>query len=562
MTVAETHRQGPAVESGHDYSRRRIWLVLSGVLLGMLLAALDQTVVGTAMPRIIAELRGLEHYAWVFTAYMLASTVTVPIYGKLSDIYGRRVFFLFGMVVFLLGSALSGLSQSMTQLVVFRAVQGLGAGALFPIALAIVGDLLPPAERGKWQGVFAAVWGLTSIVGPTLGGWITDHWGWRWVFYVNMPVGAVALVAAGLTIPGRSTRRQHTIDYAGAAALVAGTVPLLLALSWAGTEYPWGSIQIVGLLAFAAVMLTAFFLLELRAVEPIVDPRLFKHRIYALSVLAGFFIAVGMFGTILYLPLFIQGVLGRTATNSGAVLTPMMLGFVASSVIGGQLMARTGRYKVLAIGSVALAALGMLLLSRMTPNTGNGEVVRNMVITGLGIGTTMSLFTIVVQNAFPPNVLGEVTSGLVFFRSIGGTLGAAILGSVLTNRFSSAFSANLPPSVAQHLGSSQLAALRDPQALVSPEALTRMQDAFAQLGPAGQQLFAEVMSALRVSLSSAITELFAVGAVFMVLALLATALIPEIPLRRTTRVATQAAMGEAPVAAPASVAERGAGLDE
>lgn len=559
MTAGPSLRAGQPRELGDTVSRRRVWLVLSGVLLGMLLAALDQTVVGTAMPRIIADLHGLEHYAWVFTAYMLASTVTVPIYGKLSDIYGRRIFFLLGMGVFLLGSALSGLAQTMTQLILFRAVQGLGAGALFPIALAIVGDVLPPAERGKWQGVFAAVWGLTSIVGPTMGGWITDHWGWRWVFYVNMPVGAVALTTAGLTIPGRLSRRQHTIDYLGAATLIAGTVPLLLALSWAGTEFPWRSPEIIGLLAFAAVMLLVFFLVELRAAEPIVNPRLFRNRIYTLSVLAGFFIAVGMFGTILYLPLFIQGVLGRTATNSGAVLTPMMLGFVASSVIGGQLMARTGRYRVLAIGSVALAALGMLLLSRMTPQTTSGEVVRNMVVTGLGIGTTMGLFTIVVQNAFPPQVLGEVTSGLVFFRSIGGTLGAAILGSVLTNRFPSAFAANLPESIRQRVAPEQLGLLRDPQALVSPEAMARLQQAFGQLGPAGQQLFDQVMAALRVSLASAITELFAVGAVFMVLALLATAAIPEIPLRRVRREAVTSAMAIEAEPSPAEPAAAGSG---
>ncbi len=541
MTTHAIGRAGrPEMDEG--VGQRRVWLVLAGVLLGMLLGALDQTVVGTAMPRIIAELRGLEHYAWVFTAYMLASTVTVPIYGKLSDIYGRRGLFLLGMGVFLLGSALSGLAQTMTQLIVFRAVQGLGAGALFPISLALVGDLLPPAERGKWQGVFAGVWGVTAIVGPTLGGWITDHWGWRWVFYVNMPVGAVALVTAGLTIPGRLSRREHAIDYLGAALLIAGTVPLLLALSWAGAEYPWSSPQIVGLLTFAAVMLSVFFLVELRAPEPIVNPRLFRNRIYTLSVLAGFFIAVGMFGTILYLPLFIQGVLGRTATNSGAVLTPMMLGFVTSSIVGGQLMARTGRYKALAIGSVALAALGMVLLSRMTPQSTGSEVVRNMVVTGLGIGTTMSLFTIVVQNAFPPQVLGEVTSGLVFFRSIGGTLGAAILGSVLTNRFTSAFTANLPEPIRQHVSPEQLGLLRNPQALVSPEAMARMQQAFEQFGSAGQQLFDQVMLALRLSLSSAITGLFAVGAAFMLLALVATAALPEIPLRRTRRVGAASAV--------------------
>ncbi|MCS7051992.1 MAG: DHA2 family efflux MFS transporter permease subunit, partial [Thermomicrobium sp.] len=305
--------------------RHRLGLILPGLLLGMLLAALDQTIVGTAMPRVIAELHGLEHYAWVFTAYMLTSTVTVPLYGKLSDIYGRRTFFLLGMVIFLLGSALSGMAQTMTQLIVFRAIQGLGGGALFPIAIAIVGDLFPPAERGKWQGLFAAVFGFSAIIGPSLGGWITDHWGWRWVFYVNMPIGLLALLTTGLTMPKLASGRRHSIDYLGAALLTAGVTPMLLAFSWAGTEYPWGSVQIIALFVASAIILLLFIPVELRSPEPILDLRLFRNRIFTPTLIAAFLIAIGMFGTILYLPLFVQAVLGRTATNSGAVLTPMML---------------------------------------------------------------------------------------------------------------------------------------------------------------------------------------------------------------------------------------------
>lgn len=260
--------------------RSRLALILPGLLLGMLLAALDQTIVGTAMPRVIAELQGLEHYAWVFTAYMLTSTVTVPLYGKLSDLYGRRTFFLFGMIVFLIGSALSGMAQSMTQLIFFRALQGIGGGALFPIAIAIVGDLFPPAERGKWQGLFAAVFGFSAIIGPSLGGWITDNWGWRWVFYVNMPVGALALLTTGLTMPKLASGRQHRIDYLGAALLVSGVTPLLRAFSWAGTEYPWSSPPIIGLFGASALFLVLFVAAELRAPEPILDLRLFGNRIF------------------------------------------------------------------------------------------------------------------------------------------------------------------------------------------------------------------------------------------------------------------------------------------
>lgn len=512
--------------------RHRLALILPGLLLGLLLAALDQTIVGTAMPRVIAELRGLEHYAWVFTAYMLTSTVTVPLYGKLSDIYGRRTVFLFGMAVFLLGSALSGMAQTMTQLIVFRAIQGLGGGALFPIAIAIVGDLFPPAERGKWQGLFAAVFGFSAIIGPSLGGWITDHWGWRWVFYVNMPIGALALLTTGLTMPKLASGRQHRVDYLGAALLVAGVTPLLLALSWGGTEYPWGSAQIIGLFAVSVVLLAWFVVVELRSPEPILDLRLFRNRVYTPTLLAAFLIAIGMFGTILYLPLFVQAVLGRTATNSGAVLTPMMLAFVVSSVVGGQLLSRTGRYKALAIGTVALAVVGMFLLSRMDTSASNATVVRNMVVLGLGIGTTMSLFTIVVQNAFPPERLGEVTSALTFFRSIGGTVGAAVLGTVMTNQFQSELATRIPSDLRALVPADRLAAMENPQVFMSPEAMEAMRQQAASLGPQGQQLFDVLLSAIRQSLAIALEHVFLAGTLILVVALVCTLLIPEIPLRR------------------------------
>ncbi len=513
-------------------SRGRLIFIMASILLGMLLSALDQTVVGTAMPRIIAELGGLNHYSWVFTSYMLASTVMVPIYGKLSDIYGRRPFFIGGMALFLLGSALSGLSSSMTQLILFRGVQGLGAGAMMPIAIALIGDILPPAERGKWQGVTMAVFGLATIVGPSLGGWLTDNWGWPWVFYVNMPVGAIALAAAYLALPRVVGIRQHRIDYLGAALLVLGAVPLLLGVSWGGTEYPWGSPQIIGLLAFAAVVLTAFVVVETREPEPIVSPALFRNSIFTVSVIASFLVSAGMFGAIMYIPLFLQGVVGQTATNSGAVLTPMMLGFMVSSVIGGQILSRTGRYKALALGGFAVAAVGMFLLSRMTVDATSGLVIRNMIISGLGIGVMMSLFTIVVQNAFPYQLLGQVTANLQFFRSIGGTIGVAILGTVMTNRFHSAFEHNLPAALKQAIPPERLAAFQNPQVLLSPEAVTRIHQAFSAFGPQGEALFTQLMQAIRVSLADAITSLFVISTIAMVLAFITTLFLREIPLRR------------------------------
>ncbi len=520
------------IASTQEIRSQRLVLILPGLLLGMLLASLDQTIVGTAMPRVIADLHGLQHYAWVFTAYMLTSTVTVPLYGKLSDIYGRRTFFLFGMLVFLLGSALSGMAQSMTQLILFRAIQGIGGGALFPIAIAIIGDLFPPAERGKWQGLFAAVFGFSAIIGPSLGGWITDHWGWRWVFYVNMPIGVLALLTTGLTMPKLASGRHHRIDYLGAALLVAGVTPMLLAFSWAGTEYPWGSVQIIGLFTVSVLFIISFILVELRTVEPILDLRLFRNRIFTPTLLAAFLIAIGMFGTILYLPLFVQAVLGRTATNSGAVLTPMMLGFVFSSILGGQILSRTGRYKILGIATVAVAVVGMFLLSQMDVQTSSSTVVRNMIVLGLGIGTTMSLFTIVVQNAFPLERLGEVTSALTFFRSVGGTVGAAILGTVMANRFQHELAARIPPEVRAVVPAQDLAVLQNPQILMSSEAIQKMQQQAAALGPQGQQLLQQLLASIQHSLAVAIDHVFLAGMIILLLALLFTFLIPEIPLRR------------------------------
>ena len=505
---------------------------MASVMLGMLLASVDQTIVGTAMPRIIAQLNGLEHYAWVATAYLLASTVSVPIYGKLSDIYGRKAFFIVGMVIFLLGSALSGMSQTMTQLIFFRAIQGLGAGAMMPIAMSIIGDILPPAERGKWQGLLVAIFGLSSIIGPTAGGWITDTWGWRWTFYVNMPIGAVALLVAVLVLPVAGQRRQHTIDYLGAATLVAGSVALLLGFSWAGTQYAWGSVQIIGLLVLAMVLLTAFILIERRAAEPIITPALFKNSIFSISVLATFLLAAGMFGAIMYLPLFVQGVIGNSATNSGEVLTPMMFGFMFSSIIGGQILSRTGRYKVLALVGFAVATVGMFLLSRMDASATDGLVIRNMIILGLGIGVLMSLFTIVVQNAFPVQQLGEVTAGITFFRSIGSTIGIAVLGTVMTNQFQSALRANLPAALTRVVPPDKLAALQNPQVLLAPGAAATIRHAFAAFGAQGAVLFGQLMHAIRVSLASAITDLFLVGACALALALLATLFLREIPLRK------------------------------
>ncbi len=516
-------------------SRKRLVLVLAGIMLGMSLGALDQTVVGTAMPRVIAELNGMQHYAWVFAAYMLASTVVIPIYGKLSDIYGRRPFFLGGMLVFLVGSALSGASQDMTQLILFRAVQGLGAGAIMPMVQAIAGDLFPPIERGKWQGVIMSLWGLATIVGPAVGGWITDYWGWRWVFYVNLPVGALAIATAGIALPAVSRYTTHRIDWCGAGLLVLAAVPLLLAFSWAGTEYAWLSVQIIGLLLFSTVMFAMFLWLEGRAPEPIVNPSFFRNGIFAVSVLATFLLSAGMFSVLVYTPLFVQGVMGESATGSGAVMTPHMLAFALSNIVGGQVLSRTGRYKALTLGCFATATFGMALLALMDMKTTHEIVTRNVVVMGLGLGIMMTLFTIVVQNAFPSGALGQVTANLQFFRSIGATVGTAILGTVLTSNFQAGFQAALPASLRQAVPTEQLASLQNPQVLLSAEAMENIRAGFINFGPEGTALFDQAMQAIRTSLASAISTVFAASAVAMGLGCVVAFFLRELPLGGSQR---------------------------
>lgn len=538
---------------GDRLSNRRIAAILVSVMLGMLLAALDQTVVGTALPRIIADLNGLQHYAWVGTAYLLASAASMPIWGKLSDAFGRRRFFITGMVIFVVGSALCGQSRNMVELIAFRGLQGLGAGAMMPIVQAIIGDLFPPAQRARWQGLLFAVFGVATIIGPLLGGYITDNIGWRWTFYVNLPVGIVALVAAVVALPAHVTLRRHVIDYLGAALLVAAAVPLLLGFSWAGSTYPWGSPMVVGSFILSAVMWVAFILRERLAPEPVLSPNLFRNRIFTVSAVATALQSAGMFGTIMFLPLFVQGVMGKTATNSGIILMPLMIGAILTSIGAGQLLARTGKYKIpVILGFVALV-VGMYLLSRMGVNVSQLTLSRDMVIVGIGLGVGMSAFTIIVQNQFPPVRLGEVSAGLQFFRQIGSTIGVAVFGTILNSSFSSALSTNMPAPLRQlAAGGGALGRLDNPQVLLSSQARTTLTAAFSKLGPQGQQLFGEFMNAIRASLQSAITHLFLLATFVSVAGLLVVLFLREDPLRRTFMVDEMILEGISPERADAT----------
>jgi EmrB/QacA subfamily drug resistance transporter len=513
---------------GDTLSRRRIVMVIISVLLGMLLSALDQTVVGTAMPRIVADLNGLQHYAWVATGYLLASTASMPIWGKLSDAYGRKVFFMIGMVIFVLGSALCGQAHSMTELIAFRTVQGAGAGAMMPVVQAILGDIFPPAQRARWMGVLMSVFGVATIIGPLLGGWITDNMGWRWTFYVNLPIGIIALAFAAVALPAHVSLRRHVVDYYGAALLVAAAVPLLLAFSWAGSTYSWGSATIIGLFIVSVVMWLSFFWRESRAAEPVLNPQLFRNRIFAVSAVASSLQSAGMFGAIMFLPLFVQGVLGKTATNSGVILTPLMLGAIVTSIASGQVLARTGRYKVVVVTGFVAVAGGTYLLSRMGVGTTQGTLALYMVILGLGLGVAMSAFTVIVQNQYPSYRLGEVTAGLQFFRSIGATVGLAVFGSILNNRFASGMLHNLPGPLKGSAGK-----LDNPQVLLSSGARETIATGFDKYGAQGHQLFLAFMDAVRHSLASAISDLFVLGTVIGILGLVAVLFLKEVPLRRT-----------------------------
>jgi EmrB/QacA subfamily drug resistance transporter len=416
---------------GYRFSIGRILAIYSGLMVTLLLAALDQTIVATALPRIVGDLGGLSQYSWVFTAYMLATTVTVPLYGKLGDVYGRRPLFIIAITIFLLGSALCGAAQGMTQLVIFRAIQGIGAGGLFPLALAVVANIVPPRDRGRYQGLIGAVFAAASIIGPAVGGFVVDNTTWRWVFYVNLPVGGVALLVISLTMPRRRDLVRRSIDWLGAALLAAGTTALLLGLVWGGREYPWGSVQVVSALVASALLLALFGLWERRVAEPILPFEVLRNPIVASSIACMALVGMAMFGTISYVPLFVQGVIGTSATSSGVVLTPLMLGAVTTSILSGQLVSRTGRYRLNAIVGPPILAFGMFLLSRMDAHTTNGEAARDMVVAGIGIGSMMQVFVLSVQNAVSRAAMGSATALTQFSRSIGATIGVAVMGLIV-----------------------------------------------------------------------------------------------------------------------------------
>jgi EmrB/QacA subfamily drug resistance transporter len=534
-------------------------LIMVAIMLGLFLAALDQTIVGTALPRIVTDLAGNNLYTWVVTVYLLTSTVSVPVYGKLSDVYGRRPLLLIGVSLFLLGSVLSGLSQSMGELIIFRGIQGLGAGAIFPIALAVIGDLFSPAERGRYQGLFGAVFGLSFIIGPFLGGFLTDNLSWHWIFYVNLPIGIVALAVIATQLPNTgNTRgvRVRDLDYLGILVFSAAAISLLLGLTNKGLTdstgqlYDWSSVNVLAFLVAAAVLTGVFILVERRGKEPIIPLDLFRNRSYTTINIATFFVAFGFFSAIIFLPRYFQAVQGLSATASGYRTWPLMLGLILSSTLSGILVSRTGKYKAMLIGSATVLTLGMFLMTRLQVDTGYWTLSLWMAIAGLGVGPTFSVTTVAMQNAVPVRRIGVATSNLTFFRQIGGSIGLAIAGSI----FALTFATQLP---------TQLANAGVPAPIVSQFAqgsgaatnnLTGVGGVSGQLSSqfgSQPQVVTAITKGIQGDLSASIAGLMWLGAGSALIALVFLSLMPELPLRRTTTAQEEAGATGHPVVAVA-----------
>ena len=438
---------------GYRLTFGRILAIYSGLMAALLLASLDQTIVATALPRVVSDLGGLGLYSWVFTAYVLAMTVTVPLYGKLGDVYGSKPLFVFAIGIFVLGSVLCGLAWGMPELIAFRAVQGVGAGGLFALTHATIGRIVPPRARGRWQGLIGVTFAIGSIAGPALGCVIVDNTSWRWIFFVNVPVGAVALGVIAVTMPRRAPRLHHSVDYRGAAMLAGGTGALMLGLSWGGREYAWGSPQVAGAFVLSAALLAAFGFVERRVREPILPFELLRRSTVAAGVACTGLAGMAMFGVIAFVPLFVQGVIGSSATSSGVVLTPFMLAVVGTSIVSGQVISWKGRYRPNALAGPLVLGTGLVLLSTMDTSTTIGRAALYMVIAGTGLGLMMQTFVVAVQNSVPLDSMGSATALTQFSRSIGTTLGVTLMGVIVNQglpsgvQFEGASVHRLPPAV-------------------------------------------------------------------------------------------------------------------
>jgi len=515
--TAPTENPAPPAALSH----RQILVAFSGLVLAMLLAALDSTIVSTALPTIVSELGGLEHLAWVVTGYLLAQTIVTPVYGKLGDLYGRKIVMQSAIVLFLVGSALCGLSQNMTQLILFRAIQGLGGGGLIVTTQAVVGDIVPPRDRGRYQGIFGAVFGLSSIAGPLLGGYFTTHLSWRWIFYINIPVGIAAMVVLAATLPSLSRRVARSIDYAGAGLLAVVLSSITLLADLGGTAYPWSSAVSIGLIAVSLLSLVFFTAVERKAIEPVLPLRLFQRQTFVITALVGLIVGFALFGSVTYFPLYLQVVKGVSPTESGMQMIPMMAGMLVTSIVSGQLISRTGRYKIFPVVGTAVMTEGLFLLSRLSPETTSATASLLMLLLGVGLGMVMQVLVIAVQNDIDYKDLGVATSGATLFRLIGGSLGTAILGAIFAARLSANLVRLLPA------GTATTGAARN----MSVQALL-------ELPAPARAAYAEAFTA-------SLDTVFFVATIVCAIGFVLTWFLPERPLRATVAASARDAGNEA-----------------
>jgi EmrB/QacA subfamily drug resistance transporter len=527
----KSNSQGPL-------SRKQVTIVMAGIMLEVFIGSMNHMIVATAMPRIITDLGGFSQYTWIITIYLITSAAMMPLAGKLSDMYGRKWLYIIGITIFTTASLLCGMSRTMLQLIAFRGLQGVGFGIMMTLGMVILGDVFSPEERGKYMGFVMGVFGISAVIGPTLGGYLTDYLSWHYCFFINVPFGVVVIILFILIFPElHHGAVRHRIDCFGAGAMLLAMITLMLALTWGGRRYDWFSMRISGMLGFSALMFALFLRLESLSKEPIIPLWVFKNRIFTVSSISVFISGIAFFSGVTFIPLFLQGVLGTSATLSGNLLTPMMLGSVLGSISSGQLLSRAGgHYRIQAGIGFAVVAIGLFLLSRMTVETTYLTAVFNMVLVGVGNGIIMPLHLIAVQNAVPYSILGTATATLNLVRSFGGIFGLAILGSVMDNIFYSEFSGNQPPSINAAIHTEELLAIaKNPQALVNPEAQSQIRSLFESLGDQGDALFEQVLSALQGALNAALAHVFLISFGAIVLAFIVNFFLEEIPLRSSVQ---------------------------
>jgi EmrB/QacA subfamily drug resistance transporter len=517
---------GARATLSHQIADERRYWVLATVMLVQFVSILTSTIVSTAAPTIVDELHGLDLYAWLFSSYLLASSVTVPVVGKLSDLFGRRPFYVAGLVLFLLGSVASGFSQNMEQLIAARALTGIGGGAMMALSVTTIGDIFSPRERGRWMGLIMSVFGLGSILGPLVGGFITDHFGWRWVFYVNIIPGLIALALLSFLLPRIRGGGRVRIDWPGIALLIIGVVPILIGLTWAGITYPWGSIQVIGTIVGGAIIIVGFAIWENHAAEPVLTLHLFESRAFTVAVILSFLMGVALFGALTFLPLYAQGVLGYSAQDAGLVLAPLMVGFVVGSMVGGQFTTRTGRYKIQTIIGMGIGVVGMFLLSRLSATTPFSQAIISMVVTGIGVGTVFPTLSVVVQSAFPYRMLGTANSARQFLNNLGAVMGVPVMATIVIETLKSELPKHLPSSAGPELAH---AATSGAQGLIAGQS-TGLTSAFGKLPPS---LAHQVLNAVRVSLATGTERAFLLATALAAVGFVITFFLPEIALRGT-----------------------------